>query len=1016
MILINNYIFVNELLTNLLTNMKIRRLLLFFLLTSSISVFTQTKLEVEKIIKDYDLKKIKELELIYKRKEANEKKAAYEMAAIKGWPLSFEDKNGSVHELMKLTPDGYPVYYSTQSNVAAAASTRTNYLNTGGGLGLTLDGQGMTARVWDGDVVRRSHNGFGGRVSTIDDSGTVFSSEGSQHATHVTGTIIANTWTGGSLNVKGMAFQANARTFNWTNDESEAITETAEGMLVSNHSYGVPVTGSTGTLPSWFIGSYVEDSRVWDEITFNAKYYLPIFSAGNDGDNQNNPDPIAFGIDKLVGNKVSKNVLTIANAEDAVIAANGDLTSVIINSSSSQGPSDDMRIKPDIAGNGTGLLSTNSLGNTSVATLTGTSMAAPNVTGTLLLLQQHQNNLTNSFMKAATLKGLACHTADDAGEVGPDPYFGWGLLNAKKAAETISNNGLSSWISEQRLNQGQSYVMTVASAGGASNPLIASITWTDVPGEANNGQRLTPNDTFRALVNDLDIRITKDGTTYYPWKLNNVDPTLPAIRTGDNNIDNVELVRIDNPVAGNYVITITHKGNLVNGVQDYSLIVTGLSSNFALVSTSEDVSLCSNQNAIYTFNYRQTGTGTTNFSSVGLPAGANVSISPSSLSANGTVTMTVTNLTNVTPGEYSIGIVGNNGTETETRTKVLKLYSATFNPIILTSPSNGFNGTSTSLNLQWVADLNAENYNIQVSTSPTFTSYLTNETIRNNKYILSNLSQNTQYYWRVVPSNRCGNATLSSATIYSFRTGIISCGNIFNATDFSDATIATTANVTASVPINVTGGIIIGDLKVTLDISHTWIGDMIISLQGPASIGSPEIILLNQPCTGTGSTYPNILVTLDDAGAEVVCEATSPVVRGIAAPFESFIPFNGLNADGVWTLKVSDVGNQDGGAINAVSLNICNLVPGTLSSNDTVLSSLKVYPNPAKGIVNIDLAGVLNGETTYELFDVQGRKVISKVSSTNFETLNVENLSEGIYMLTVQNGSEKTTKKLVINK
>ena len=94
-----------------------------------------------------------------------------------------------------------------------------------------------------------------------------------------------------------MAFQANARTFTWDDDESEVIAETAEGMLVSNHSYGVPVTGSAGTLPSWFIGSYVEDSRVWDEIAFNAKYYLPIFSAGNDGENQNNPDPIAFGID-----------------------------------------------------------------------------------------------------------------------------------------------------------------------------------------------------------------------------------------------------------------------------------------------------------------------------------------------------------------------------------------------------------------------------------------------------------------------------------------------------------------------------------------------------------------------------------------------------------------------------------------------------------------------------------------------------------------------------------------------
>jgi subtilisin-like proprotein convertase family protein len=740
-----------------------------------------------------------------------------------------------------------------------------------------------------------------------------------------------------------------------------------------------------------------------------------VYSAGNDGNNNNNAAPISGGLDKLVGNKVAKNVLTVAWADNANIAQDGSLTSVDINSGSSQGPTDDRRIKPDITGNGTGLTSPISTGNTSTGSSSGTSMAAPNVTGTLLLLQQHHKNVTNSFMRAATLKGLACHTADDAGEIGPDPYFGWGLLNAKRAAETINNNGLTSWISEERLNQGQTYTITVRSNGGSNNPLVASITWTDVPGEANNGQRLTPNDPFRSLVNDLDIRVTRNGTTFFPWKLDSSDPSF-ATRTGDNNVDNVELVRINNPDAGDYVITITHKGNLVTGGQNYSLVVTGIASSFALVPTSQDITLCSNNNAVYTFSYKQTGGGTTNFSATGLPAGANVSFSPPTLSANGNVTMTISNLSSVIPGDYTIGIVGNNGTETETRTRTLKIFSSTFESIILTSPSNGFNGTSTTLNLDWNASSNAENYNIQVSTSPTFATFVLNQMTTDSNYIVSNLNQDTMYYWRVIPSNRCGAATASATTVRSFRTGIISCGNIFNATDFSDATIATTANVTASVPINVTGGIIIGDLKVTLDISHSWIGDMIISLKGPASIGSPEIILLNQPCTGSDSTYPNILATLDEAGAALVCEATSPVVRGIAAPFESFTAFNGFNADGVWTLKVSDVGNQDGGAINAVSLNFCNVVPGTLSSNDTVLSSLQVYPNPAQGIVNIDLVTNVTGETTYDLFDFQGRKVISKVSSNTIETLNVENLSDGIYMLSIQNGSAKTTKKVVINK
>ena len=60
----------------------------------------------------------------------------------------------------------FQFYYST-TNVNAAKSTHANFLNTGGGLGLTLDGQGMVARVWDGGTVRRTHSGFGGRVTNV---------------------------------------------------------------------------------------------------------------------------------------------------------------------------------------------------------------------------------------------------------------------------------------------------------------------------------------------------------------------------------------------------------------------------------------------------------------------------------------------------------------------------------------------------------------------------------------------------------------------------------------------------------------------------------------------------------------------------------------------------------------------------------------------------------------------------------------------------------------------------------
>jgi hypothetical protein len=535
------------------------------------NVLAQNNDEAKKIAKDYNIEKISSTARKISERDKERKKLAISVAKQKKWPIIIRNENGIQEELMRLTPDGFPIYYSTQ-NQDAAKSTRTNHLNSGGSLGLNLDGQGMVARVWDGGTVRRTHQFLSNRIETVDDGSSTFN----QHATHVTGTIISNA-SGASSNLKGMAPEASARTFNWTDDSQEALMEVQDGMLLSNHSYGVPVTSNSGqTLPAWYIGSYVEDARVWDEIAYNAPYYLAVVSAGNDGNNNNNTNPILYGYDKLTENKVCKNNLVVANAEDVLVNNDGTLaTGVNINSSSSQGPTDDRRIKPDVTGNGTGVLSASHLANNSTATLTGTSMAAPNVTGTLLLVQQHYKNLHQKFLKASTLKGLACHTADDSGYLGPDPNFGWGLLNGKAMVETINNNLGSTYISENILNQNQTLSFTVTSDG--SKPLKASITWTDYPGNAIDSS-VPANSLNKALINDLDIRITKDGNTYYPWKLQN-DPSLEAIRNTDNDVDNVELVQIDSPQSGTYTVNVSHKGALIDGLQNYSLIVTGITSN-----------------------------------------------------------------------------------------------------------------------------------------------------------------------------------------------------------------------------------------------------------------------------------------------------------------------------------------------------------------------------------------------------------------------------------------------------
>jgi len=300
--------------------------------------------------------------------------------------------------------------------------------------------------------------------------------------------------------------------------------------------------------------------------------------------------------------------------------------------------------------------------------------------------------------------------------------------------------------------------MTVKSNGTA--PLMASITWTDLPGAANLGD-LAENDSTPALVNDLDIRITRNETTYYPWKLNSSDASTPAIRTEDNSVDNVELIKIDTPAAGDYTITVTHKGNLQTGNQKYSLIVTGITSSFSLNSTTSDLVVCSDQNATFSFDYKQVGAGTTTFSAVGLPTGAIANFNNTSLSANGTVTMTISNLTNIAPGEYFIGIKGTSAVETETRFKTLRVYNATFDTVVLNSPANGQIGLSTSVNLKWNAQANAETYAVQISTSSSFDSLLINDVASTNNYVAANLNQETRYYWRVIPSNRCWQCSFS---------------------------------------------------------------------------------------------------------------------------------------------------------------------------------------------------------------------------------------------------------------
>jgi fibronectin type 3 domain-containing protein len=323
-------------------------------------------------------------------------------------------------------------------------------------------------------------------------------------------------------------------------------------------------------------GTYIISDAFADKSLRDLEDIIILFAAGNDGDMGENTIGSA-------GN--AKNVLTVG----ALVHGNSRFRQLF----SSQGPTDDGRIKPDIMATGSHIDSAlgdmDNSASISPPTRTinsGTSMATPITAGSTALLRQYytegfyptgvaniddEHIPTGPLMKATLINGAGV----DGGHF--DKEVGWGRVFLDNSIMfDDSEKQLRAWelINQTGMKTGESITFKLGVKAGQS--LAITLAWYDVPAQSSSG---------KTLINDLDLTVEINGQTY----LGNVFSSTATSGTGGtrDSINTVEQVRLPNPEEGIYTITV--KATHIPGdetpnsfKQGFGLVATG---NFDNIDT-----------------------------------------------------------------------------------------------------------------------------------------------------------------------------------------------------------------------------------------------------------------------------------------------------------------------------------------------------------------------------------------------------------------------------------------------
>ena len=405
-----------------------------------------------------------------------------------------------------------PDHQAVTENLPGKTLHRSNVLNDGP---RNLTGNGVKMGQWDGGKAG-PHLDFLNRIIIRDNVAS------DDHHTHVAGTMLG----AGLIDpyARGMAPQATLYSYDYNGSVSTEVANSLsnDSIVISQNSWGYGDAFVNCTVKD----PYNSESRAQDININNFPYFLHVHSAGNS-------QAVCTGGWGTTTGKAAKNTLVVANVSSADA----------INSSSSFGPTQDGRLKPEISGMGVNVYSTLP-NNLYTGGYTGTSMATPGISGTMAQLFERYRQLnSNNNPIASLMKAVACNTAKDLGNAGPDYKFGFGRINGLQAVRALETNRYAvNSVANAATNS-----LNITVPAGVTR-LRVMLAWTDPAATANANP---------ALVNDLDL-VVKDpsNVSVLPWTLDPANPGNVAVRAA-NHRDVMEQVTIDNPAAGNYSLQVS---------------------------------------------------------------------------------------------------------------------------------------------------------------------------------------------------------------------------------------------------------------------------------------------------------------------------------------------------------------------------------------------------------------------------------------------------------------------------